>query len=138
MRILYFLSLTLLSVIDALLLAKPNLLGKIGLWIYKYSYLRTFSRALTTVSIIVGLTILISESIVIAKKLKWFSKSTSTIAALFFIVSAIGILIKIVRDFSHGSYSHTGNYFKVGVYLLPSILVFIFVTTLLRILYRKR
>jgi hypothetical protein len=138
MRILYFVSLALLSVIDALLLAKPNLLGKIGLWVYKYSYLRTFPRALITVSIVVGTTMLISELIVMAKKRKWISKSVGIISVLIFTLASIGILAKVVVDFSHGSYSHTGNYFKVGVYLLPSILVFIFITSLLRVVSKKK
>jgi hypothetical protein len=138
MRILYFVSVALLSVIDALLLAKPNLLGKIGLWVYKYSYLRTFPRALVTVSIVVGATLLISELIVMAKKRKWMSKSVGTITVLIFTLASIGILAKVVMDFSHGSYSHTGSYFKVGVYLLPSILVFIFVTSLLRVVSKRK
>jgi hypothetical protein len=138
MRILYFVSVALLSVIDALLLAKPNLLGKIGLWVYKYSYLRTFPRALVTVSIVVGATLLISELIVIAKNHRWMSKSAGIISALIFILTSIGILSKVAMDFSRGSYSRTGSYFKIGVYLLPSILIFIFITSLLRIVSKRK
>jgi hypothetical protein len=133
MRILYFIIVALLSVIDALLLAKPNFLGKIGLWLFKYSYLRTFPRAMVTVSIVVGAAIVISELIVFISKKKWIKKGVGLILLLLFLLSCGGILAKVIHDFSKGIYSHTGVYFRYGVFLLPSILMVVFATAFFRL-----
>lgn len=136
MRVLYFIIIALLSIINALLISKPNFLGKLGLWIFKYSYLRTFPRALLTVSIVVGGALLLSELITglgkrNSKKIVYF------LSLLVFLTCSGGVLFKIVIDFSNGIYSHTGTYFKYGVMLLPSILIFIFVTSLIRLSSKK-
>ena len=41
-----------LIILNGLLLSEPNLLGKIGLIVYKYNYLRSFPRTLLTVAIV--------------------------------------------------------------------------------------
>jgi hypothetical protein len=133
MRLLYFIIIALLSVIDALLIAKPNFLGKIGLWLFKYSYLRTFPRAMVTVSIIVGAAIVISELIVLISKKNWIKKGVGLMLLSLFVLASGGILAKVIHDFSKGIYSHTGTYFRYGVFLLPSILVITFVTSLFRL-----
>jgi hypothetical protein len=138
MKFLYFIIIALLSVIDALLLAKPNFLGKIGLWLFKYSYLRTFPRAIVTVSIVVGSVVVISELIVFISKLKWIKKRVALILLIILTVASGGILTKIIHDFSRGIYSHTGVYFRYGVFLLPSIFIIILVTSLSRLLLKKK
>jgi len=138
MRFLYFIIIALLSVIDALLLAKPNFLGKIGLWVFKYSYLRTFPRALITVSIVVGTAFLIGESIVLIGKKKWIKKSIGLLLLLIFFLAAGGILAKVIHDFSKGIYSHTGVYFRYGVFLLPGILLLVFATSFFRLSSKRK
>ena len=138
MRFLYFIIIALLSVIDALLLAKPNFLGKIGLWVFKYSYLRTFPRALITVSIVVGTVFLIGESIVFLGKKKWIKKSVGLLLLLIFFLAAGGILAKVIHDFSKGIYSHTGVYFRYGVFLLPGILLLVFATSFFRLSSKRK
>ncbi len=138
MRLLYFIIIALLSIIDALLLAKPNFLGKIGLWLFKYSYLRTFPRAIVTVSIVVSAVVVISELIVFTSKIKWIKKKVAMILLIFFTVASGGILTKIIHDFSRGIYSHTGVYFRYGVFLLPSIFIVILATSLFRLLLKKK
>jgi hypothetical protein len=133
MQVLYFIIIALLSVIDALLLAKPNFLGKIGLWLFKYSYLRTFPRAMVTVSIVVGAAIVIGELIVFISKKKWIKKGVGLILLLLFLLSCGGILAKVIHDFSRGIYSHIGVYFRYGVFLLPSILMVVFATAFFRL-----
>jgi hypothetical protein len=54
----YWILLTLILV-DSWLLSKPNILGKIGLIVYKYHYLRSFPRTLLTVWIVVSISILL-------------------------------------------------------------------------------
>lgn len=38
-----------LSITDAYLLAHPNLIGRLGVLIYKHSYIKNFPRAVVTV-----------------------------------------------------------------------------------------
>ena len=54
----YWMVLTLI-LIDSWLLSKPNILGKIGLIIYKYHYLPSFPRTLLTVWTVVSISILV-------------------------------------------------------------------------------
>ncbi|MFM7853701.1 MAG: hypothetical protein ACKO96_17700, partial [Flammeovirgaceae bacterium] len=104
MRVLYFIIIALLSIIDALLISKPNFLGKLGLWIFKYSYLRTFPRALITVSIVVCGALLLSELITGLGKRK-NKKIVYFLLLLVFLAFSGGVLFKIVIDFSKGIYS---------------------------------
>jgi hypothetical protein len=138
MRLLYFIVIALLSVIDALLLAKPNFLGKIGLWLFKYSYLRTFPRAMVTVSIVVGAAIVIGGLIVFISKKKWIKKGVGLILLLLFVLASGGILAKVIHDFSKGIYSHTGIYFRYGVFLLPSILIIVFAISFFRLSAKRK
>jgi hypothetical protein len=137
MRFLYFIIIALLSVIDALLLAKPNFLGKIGLWLFKYSYLRTFPRAMLTVAVVVGSAFLISELIVFSSKRKWIKRGVGLLLLLIFVFASLGLLVKIVHDFSKGIYSHTGVYFRYGVFLLPIILTVVFAASFFRLSSKK-
>jgi hypothetical protein len=138
MRFLYFIIIALLSVIDALLLAKPNFLGKIGLWLFKYSYLRTFPRAMLTVAIVVGATILISELIVFISRRKWIKRGVGLVLLLIFVLGSLGLFAKVIHDFSRGIYSHTGVYFRYGVFLLPSILTIVFATSFFRLSSKRK
>ncbi len=115
-----------LIVLDAVLLRSPNLLGKIGLIIYKYSYLRTFPKALLTISIVVAVAVVVAEivrGLVSGGKMK---KSTGVFVLIIFLVVSIGLLAKTGIDFTTWSYAHTGYRFRFGAYLLPFIWVVIF------------
>lgn len=136
-RFFYLTILSLLSIIDALLISKPNFLGKLGLWLFKYSYLRTFPRAFVTVSIVVGAALLLSEIVLFIARRKVISKGVGLMISLVFVLASGGILFKIFHDFSKGIYSHTGAYFRYGVFLLPSILILIFTIALIRMIKNK-
>lgn len=138
MRFLFFIVIALLSVIDSLLLAKPNLLGKVGLLIFKYHYLRTFPRALLTVSIVVGTAMIFGELVIYLERRKGLSKTLSGILLFFLVVVCSGLLVKLFMDFSKGVYSHTGIYFKYGVFLLPVILIVIFGSAFVRLVKKNR
>ena len=56
--------LVLLTTVNAYLIANPNLLGKLGFIIFKYSFLRTFPRAWITVAVVVATVLLITEAVV--------------------------------------------------------------------------
>ena len=133
----FFIVMALLSVIDSLLLAKPNLMGKVGLLIYKYNYLRTFPRAMLTVSIVVGSAMVFGELIIYLERKKGLSKTLGGILLFFLVVVCSGLLAKLFMDFSKGAYSHTGIYFKYGVFLLPVILIIIFGAAFVRLVKKK-
>lgn len=138
MRSSFFIVIALLSVIDSLLLAKPNLLGKVGLLIFKYNYLRTFPRALLTVSIVVGTAMIFGELVIYLERRKGLSKTLSGILLFFLVVACSGLLAKLFMDFSKGVYSHTGIYFKYGVFLLPLILIVIFGAAFVRLVKKNK
>lgn len=138
MRFSFFIVISLLSVIDSLLLAKPNLLGKVGLLIFKYNYLRTFPRALLTVSIVVGTAMIFGELVIYLERRKGLSKTLSGILLFFLVVACSGLLAKLYMDFSKGVYSHTGVYFKYGVFLLPVILIVVFGAAFVRLVKKNR
>jgi hypothetical protein len=122
----FYLFIAALTVLDAVLIRSPNLLGKIGLIVYKYYYLRTFPKALLTVSIIIGLCCIISETIryLIAKS--YLKAMTGSVLLLLLTVCAVVLLVKTGLDFSAGSYSRTGLRFRMGAYLLPAIMTTVF------------
>ncbi|MBX2915988.1 MAG: hypothetical protein KF856_12030 [Cyclobacteriaceae bacterium] len=76
----WFLLLIGLAVADAWLIAKPNLLGKLGFIIYKYHYLRTFPRALFTVALVMGTVLVLTEFLVWINQRQLLSRK----AVLFF------------------------------------------------------
>ncbi|MEJ7644465.1 MAG: hypothetical protein WKF87_07705 [Chryseolinea sp.] len=115
-----------LTVLDAVLIRSPNLLGKIGLIIYKYHYLRTFPKALLTVSLVVGLSALVSETLCYLVSKHYVRNMTGRMLLLILTVCSVALLVKTGMDFSVGSYSRTGLRFKLGAYLLPAIMTTVF------------
>ena len=116
-----------LTLLDAVLLRSPNLLGKIGLIIYKYHYLRTFPRALLTVSLVVGVSVIIGETIRLVVRKARLKRSAGKLLLTAFMLLAVALLVKTGMDFSSGVYSQTGIRFRIGVCLLPAILLVVFV-----------
>jgi hypothetical protein len=125
----YWVLLTMVLV-DSWLLSKPNILGKIGLLIYKYHYLRSFPRTLLTVWIVVSTSVLIVLLIQYLNRQEKLSKSISTVVLAACVVGSLLVLGQVYIDFTSWSYSHTGLKFRYGAYLLPAILVFVFINGL--------
>ena len=125
-RISFYLVIATLVVLDSVLLRSPSLLGKIGLVIYKYHYLRTFPKTLLTVSIVVFGASLIAELIRWLVKLEVLKRITGIVLLSFLLLATVAILVKTGMDFSTWTYSHTGTRFRYGAYLLPCILMIIF------------
>jgi len=113
--------LVVLGITDAYLLSHPNLIGKLGILIYKHDYLKTFPRALATVGVVLGLSLLICE--VIKRTTK---KSTSIRLFLLLMAIGLGLFIYVYTSFSSLSYSMTGKAFIYGAHLLPVLLLGIF------------
>lgn len=125
-RITFYCFVFALIVLDGVLLRSPNLLGKIGLIVYKYSYLRTFPKALLTVTIVVGMAVVLSEVIRFLVARGSVKKSSGRIIMLIFLIISIAMLVKTGLDFQAWSYAHTGVRFRYGAYLLPLIWIVVF------------
>lgn len=131
LRITFYLFVIALALLDAVLIRSPNLLGKIGLLIYNYHYLRTFPKALLTVSIVVGFAVVVSELIQTGVRRAWLKRGSGILLLLVFLMLAIALLVKTGMDFSSGVYSQTGIRFRLGACLLPAILMVVFIYALL-------
>ncbi len=117
-RLSSILLLIVLSITDAYLLAHPNLIGKLGVLLYKHSYIKTFPRALLTVCLVVGISVLICEGV--------FRYARPKIATWVFLVLALislGWFAYVYITFSSFTYSITGKSFIYGAHLLPVILM---------------
>lgn len=110
--------LLILSITDAYLLAHPNLIGRIGILIYKHVYIRNFPRALVTVLIVVGISLLVCELVY-----KFARRRHATIVYLVMMGVAMGWLAYVFITFSTFSYRITGKAFIYGAHLLPIILL---------------
>ncbi len=106
-----------LSVTDAYLLAHPNLIGKIGVLVYKHHYIRNFPRALLTVVIVVGLSLAICELIY-----RFTQKKTALFSYLVLTGISVFWFMYVFVTFSSFSYRITGKAFIYGAHLLPIIL----------------
>lgn len=126
-RFTFYLFVVAMALLDAVLIRSPNLLGKIGLIIYKYHYLRTFPRALLTVSLVVGVSIVISELIRLTVTKAKLKRSAGKLVLTALILLATALLVNTLMDFSSGAYSQTGLRFRIGACLLPAILMIVFV-----------
>lgn len=133
----YWIVLTLMLV-DSWLLSKPNILGKIGLIIYKYHYLRSFPRTLLTVWIVVSISVLIVLLVQFLVKQEKLSRAIATVVLGACVAASLLIVVKVYIDFTSWSYSHAGLKFRYGAYLLPTILTVIFANGLFQIHWKAR
>lgn len=121
----HYLLYLILSVTDAWLLSHPNLIGRVGIWLYKYTYIKTFPRALVFVLLAVGIALIISETV------KRFLpvRTGVLVLALMLVISAM-IFLNVFIQFSSGTYQYTGKGFIWGAHLLPVVLILIFAQSL--------
>lgn len=125
-RFTFYLFIVAMTLLDAVLIRSPNLLGKIGLWIYKYHYLRTFPKALLTVSMVVGVSIALAELIRFGVRRGTFKRAVGSMILISLLVLTFILLVKTGMDFTSGAYSQTGIRFRIGACLLPAIMISVF------------
>ncbi len=122
-----------LAVTDAYLLSHPNLIGRIGVFIYKHDYIKTFPRALVTVVLVLGISLLLCELI---------RRTTVPKIALRWYLALLGLGIALFSyvylTFSSFSYGLTGKAFIYGAHLLPIILIGLFGRYLVKAFYQAR
>ena len=120
----FYVMLAVLVLLDGWLMSHPNLIGRAGVFFYDYNDLKTFPRALGTVSVVV----------MIALLLTWlFSKAGRAIAIflLLGVLVASGYwLVSSFTQFNSGVYKLTGAGFRAGAVLLPGLVTLIVGKTL--------
>ena len=129
----YYLVLLILTVVDAWLLAHPNLIGQISIFWYDHDYLETLPKAMTTVGITVLVALLIG--LLIHRTLN--GSLAVLLAVGLFVACLFGVFQTYVR-FSSGGYQFMGSGFKTGAVLLPIILAIVFGKTTYDVLTKKR
>ena len=125
-RLIFYPFISFLVVLDGLLLSHPNLLGKVGLKIYHYTYLRSFPKALLTVAVVTAIAIAICEVIIYFANKGTLGRRFSNVILLVLSVVCSGLLIKTIMDFSGGSYGKTGLQFRTDACMLPLLLLLVF------------
>ena len=115
-----------LIILNALLLSKPNLLGKIGLIVYKYYYLRSFPRTLFTVTLVCTLAVALMEFISYLVRRRIIARTFGIVMLGLFVALGFAQLVKTGIDFSAWTYSHTGLSFRLGAFMLPTVVIAIF------------
>ena len=116
----FYLLLAVLVVLDAYLLAHPNLIGQFGVFFYDYTYLETFPRALGTVAAVVGVTLLVSLAAG-----RFLPRRVSVAVAVALLAVAGYWLFSSATQFTSGIYKLTGSGFRAGAILLPGLVVLV-------------
>jgi hypothetical protein len=122
-----WLLLLVLSVTDAYLLAHPNLIGRIGVLVYRHHYIRNFPRALLTVALVVGISLAICELV-----MRFAKKQTAIAAYMVLTAVAVSWFMYVFVTFSTFSYRITGKAFIYGAHLLPVILTGMYMRYLIK------
>lgn len=117
----FYLLLAVLVILDAYLLAHPNLIGQFGVFFYDYTYLETFPRALGTVAAVVGVALLVS--LVVGR----FPRRVAVVVAVALLATAGYWLFSSVTQFTSGVYKLTGSGFRAGAILLPGLVTLVLV-----------
>ncbi len=125
--------LVVLGITDAYLLSHPNLIGRIGILVYRHDYLKTFPRALATVFLVLGVCLFLCEVIRRVKlpraAVPWY---------LMLIVLGLALFSYVYVSFSSLTYSMTGKEFIYGAHLLPILMIGIFGRYLISALFKAR
>ncbi|SOD88465.1 hypothetical protein [Spirosoma fluviale] len=122
----FYILLLVLVVLDGWLLSHPNLIGKAGVFFFEYSYLETFPKALGTVSVVVGLCLLIVWAV------GQLSKPVALGITVALLAASAYYLFQSFTQYNTGIYKLTGAGFRAGAILLPGLIVLIFGEGLLR------
>ncbi len=125
--------LVILGITDAYLLSHPNLIGRIGILIYRHDYLKTFPRALATVFLVLGSCLFICEVIRRVRlpraAIAWY---------LMLMVLGMALFSYVYVSFASLTYGMTGKAFIYGAHLLPILMIGIFGRYLISAIYQSR
>lgn len=112
----FYILLLVLAVLDAWLLANPNLLGRVGVFLYEHDYISTFPRALGTVGAVLAVTLLLGLAV-----RRFFKRPIALVLTAMLVVVGLLWVVQAVGQFTSGMYQFTGAGFKAGAILLPAL-----------------
>ena len=122
----FYILLLVLVVLDAWLLAHPNLIGQVGVFFFNYEAIETFPKAIGTVSLVIGVTLIVS----------WLAGRLSQAVSLGILVAllagSIYYLLQSFTQYNTGIYKLTGAGFRAGAILLPGLVVLVLGEGLIR------
>jgi hypothetical protein len=121
----FYATLAILAIVDAWLLAHPNLIGRLGILMYNYNTIKTLPRAFGTVTFTVAFALIVSY--LAQFKIKGI---VGLVILGICLLASTYLLIDTYFKFSTGTYAMTGAGFKTGAMLMPLILILIFAKSL--------
>ena len=116
----FYVLLAVLVLLDGWLMSHPNLLGRAGIFFYDYNYLKTFPRALATVSAVVVVALLLAGLIGRA------GRSVALVGLGVLLLASGYWFVTSFSQFNSGIYKLTGAGFRAGAILLPGLVVLVF------------
>lgn len=117
----FYILLAVLIVLDAWLLANPNLIGRVGVFLYEYDYISTFPRALGTVAAVMAVTLL--AGLVVRR---FFGRAIALVILAMLVVMGLLWVVQSIGQFTTGVYKFTGAGFKAGAILMPGLVTLVF------------
>lgn len=115
----FYILLLVLIVLDAWLLAHPNLIGRAGVFFFEYSAIETFPKASGTVALVVGITALLVWAVGMLRQ----PVTIGILVAL--LVAALYYFFQSFSQYNTGVYKLTGAGFRAGAILLPGLVVLV-------------
>lgn len=116
----FYILLLVLVILDGWLLAHPNLIGQAGVFFFNYEAIETFPKALGTVALVTGVSLLVSW---LAGRL---SQAVSVMIVAALLAASAFYLFQSFTQYNSGIYKLTGAGFRAGAILLPGLLTLIF------------
>ena len=129
---LFYILLLVLIVLDAWLLAHPNLIGRAGVFFFDYDYVETFPKALVTVAVV------ISVALFVAWLVGRFGRVIGSILLIALLAVSGYWLFDSFLLYNSGVYKLTGAGFRAGAILMPGLLVLVFGKGVADVLQTKR
>lgn len=129
----FYILLLVLVLLDGWLLANPNLIGRVGVFLYEYEYISTFPRALLTVVTVVGVALLAGVAVK-----RFFGRAVALVVLAMLVVLGLLWVVQAVGQFTSGVYQFTGEGFKAGAILLPGLVTLVFGKFFYDVLTQKR
>lgn len=120
----FYILLLVLVVLDAWLLAHPNLIGQLQDFYLDRTYLETFPKALGTVSAVVGAVLLVAW---VAGRL---GRPLAFIALGVLLAASAYWLLTSFTQYNSGVDQFTGEGFRAGAILLPGLVALVFASAL--------
>ncbi len=115
----FYVLLLVLVVLDGWLLAHPNLIGQVGVFFFDYEAIESFPKALGTVALVTGVSLLISWLV------GRLSQAVSVMVLVALLAASAFYLFQSFTQYNSGIYKLTGAGFRAGAILLPGLIVLV-------------